>query len=317
MSKTKTYEMGDAAEIRCSTSENGCKGIVKFSPGEHTKFCPECGRAKSKLRHGYSAFDYAGVMADYVRKNLVNMGDEFYFMQDSRTNGAGHTILGVYKYYDMKISGYIDASKVSIRFAQDSASLDIYAKEDGPWATTVRLSTMSTNSVEIEEKWLYSHTPYELRKHILANLKGLYQNPIEKMKYDSIKREISSQNITELARYNCDERISKEKWSLPMRTVMLQDFDSNSIIKSMKRYTNKQAPLSEIEMLLHLKTGSKYSLIELAGYDGAGHRRITMRVDNKAGEKMGNIVVKYLPIPGDASQTYVTGFDFYIKEEEG
>ena len=313
MIKPGTYEMQDTAEIRCSKSENGCKGVIKFEPGEYIKFCDKCGREKSKLRHGYSAYDYAGVIADYVKKNLVDMGDEFYFMQDSKTNGAGHTILNVCRYYKMEVSGYIDASKISIKFTKDNTSLDAYAREDGPWSTTARMSTMGMTSVEVNEKWLYDHTPDELRRHILGELRGLWQTSIDKEKYESIRNEIGSQNITELARYNCDERIPKAKWSSPMKTTVLKDFEPDAIVKALKRYSNKQATISEIEMLIRMKTNSENLLIAMDGFDGDGHARLAMQVANKEGECMGDLIVKYLLIPGDFDQIFVTGFDFYLK----
>ncbi len=315
MAKAGTYEIGDAAKIKCSTSENGCKGVLVFAPGEVYKFCTECGREKNKLKQGYSAYEYASILANYVRKNLVDMGDEFYFMQDNKTNGAGHTILNVQRYYNMEVGGYIDANKVSIKFTQDSASLDVHAKEEGPWSTTARLSTMDMTSVEVKERWLYSHTPDKLRRHILSELKGLWQTPIEKEKYDTIRREIAGQNITELARYNCDPRISKETWSVPMSTVVLKDFDPNAIVKSLKRYSNKQTSITEIEMFMRMKTGSRYGLADMNGFDGHGHNRFSMRVDDKkTGEAIGDVIVKYLPVPGDFKQVFITGFDFYIRE---
>lgn len=308
----KHYKIDDSATIRCSTSDNGCKGVIEFKPGEVYKFCSVCGGQKNKLRHGYSAYDYASVTAAYAKEHLANLEDEFYFMQDSKTNGAGHTILSVQRYYDMKISGYIDASKIRISFTEDTVSLDALCKEDGPWSTTVRYTTLSMSSFEIDERWMYEHTPEEFIRRAKSELRGLWCEPICKEKYDTIKKEIIAQNITELAVYNADDRIEKGKWKTPMSTMKLNSFKPNDVVKSLKRYANKQADMSEIQMFMQMKTGSEYALSKEDGIGDRGHLRMSMITNDKSGNRVGKTIVNYLPVPGESKQMYITGFDFYV-----
>lgn len=304
--------MGDYAKIKCSTLIDGCPGIIEFKPGEHHKFCAVCGLEKNKLRYGYSAYDYASVIAKYAKENLADLNSEFYFMQDSKTNGAGHTILSIQRFYDMKISGYIDANKISISFKEDRISLDAHCREDGPWSTVVEYTTLDMKSFDINERWMYDNTKENFERRVRYELKGLWCEPVSKEKFDTIKKEIISQNITELARYNADERVPRGTWVSPMSTMRLKDLSPNAVVKSLKRYSNKQADIADVEMFMRMKTGSEYGLEKIDGIGDSGHLRMSMATKDGRGVRVGKTIVNYLPIPGNSKQIFITGFDFYV-----